>query len=98
MEPYVVVVSVRFEVEAAQSIRQMSVPSFGGSAQAVERTHDDDDAPLNCLAEFVAGYSEYLLVGVGVYVGVADIAAEYFQVRLVGDDLEQLDTDRLDGG
>ena len=55
----------------------------GRNFQALKRTHNDEGALLHRLAEFVARYGIYLLVGVGLYVGAADIAAEDFKTSLL---------------
>ena len=73
-DPYFVVVSCGFEAKAAQSIYEMSVPAFRRCAQTVNRTDDDDNASLHRLAKLVARHSVYLFDGVGVNVGVENIA------------------------
>ena len=67
-------------------------------AQDVESPHYDDYAPLHCLTKFVASDDVHFLVGVGVDIGIANIAAQNFQVGLVCYHLEKFYADGLDGG
>ena len=66
----------------------MSVPALRGCAQSVESPHYYDYAPLHCLPEFVAGDGVHFFVGVGVDIGIADIATQNLQVGLVRYHLE----------
>ena len=59
------------------------MPALGGCAQSVESPHYDDYAPLHCLPEFVASNGVHFFVGVGVDIGIADVAAQNLQVGLV---------------
>ena len=57
--------------------------ALGGCEQAVESPHYDDYAPLHCLPEFVASDGIHFFVGVGVDIGIANVATQNFQVGLV---------------
>ena len=54
------------------------MPALGGCAQAVEILHYDDYSPLHCLTKFVASNGVHFLVGVGVDIGISDVAAQNF--------------------
>ena len=66
--------------------------------QAVKRPHYNDNAPLHSLSKFVAGDGVHLFVGVGVDIGIANVAAQNFQLGLVCYHLEKFYADGLDGG
>ena len=74
------------------------MPALGGCTQTIKRPYYNDNFPFHCLAEFVAVDGVHLLAGVGVDIGISNVASQNFQLGLVCYHLEKFYADGLDGG